>query len=326
MSRPDHPVETGDRGDRITFSDQLLMAAMAQRYYREHKTRIEIAEEFQLSRFKVSRMLEAALSAGLVKITIELPAAVDADLSLRMKARFGLRRALVVSAPDRRPVVVRDALGRAAAALVSELVADDDVLGVTSGRTVDAVASHLERLAGCDIVQLTGMSGSLADNPVEVLRRVAMVSGGRAYTIFAPLTVATAEAADALKTDPRIADALARFSSVTVAVTAIGSWQPPESRYFDALSPGDQRSLVRQGVFADIGGALLDQDGAVVSDFDDRVLGVSAEQLGAIDEVVMVGGGVRKVGAVLAALRSGIVTSLVTDDSVAVPLLAGANG
>ncbi len=307
---------------RSSVDDQLLMAAVAQRFYFDHRTRVEIADELSISRFKVTRLLESAIETGIVRIQLVVPNTVDANLSLSLKEKFGLGRALVTGVHDRRPQAIRDSLGRATAALLSDIITGTDVLGVTSGRTIDAVARHLTHLAGCEIVQLTGMSGDLDDNPVEVLRRVAVLSGGRARSIYAPLTVATAEAAIALKTDPHIAAAFERFSCVTVAVAAVGSWQPPESRYYNALGGADRDRLVARGVVADVGGVLLDSSGAPVHDFDDRVLGISADQLRGVDEVIMVGGGERKITAILAALRSGLITSLITDDTVATQLLA----
>lgn len=299
------------------------MAAVAKRYYFDNRTRVQLADEFAVSRFKVSRLLEAAVASGIVSISIRLPESVDADLSLRLREKFGLDRALVAAVQDTSPQGVREALGRTAAALLSDIVTDQDVLGVTSGRTIDAVARHLTRLAGCEIVQLTGMSGDLGDNPVEVLRRVAVLSGGRARSIYAPLTVATSEAAAALKTDPRIAEAFDRFASVTIAVASVGSWDPPESRFYDGLSRDDRQQLLAADVLADVGGALLDRAGRPVHAFDDRTLGVSAEQLAAVGQVVVVGGGTRKTGAIRAALHSGLVSCLITDDAVALALLAG---
>lgn len=305
-----------------SFDDQLQMAAVAQRYYFDNQTRIEIARELGLSRFKVSRLLEAAVSSGVVRIEIALPHAVDADLSLRLREKFGLSRALVTTPRDTSTQSIRDALGRAAATLLTDLISGADVLGVTSGRTIDAVARHLTRLAGCEIIQLTGMSGNLDDNPVEVLRRVAVLSGGQARSIYAPLTVATAEAARALKTDSAIAEAFNRFGSVTVALAAIGSFDPPESRFFDALNDTDRARMLERGVIADLAGALLDRDGHPVHDLDDRVIGAGDADLRRIPQVIVVGGGVRKSAAILAALRSGLVSTLVTDDSAARTLLA----
>jgi DNA-binding transcriptional regulator LsrR (DeoR family) len=297
------------------------MAAVAKRHYFDNRSRIELAEEFSISRFKVARLLEAAVRSGIVRISIALPESVDADLSLRLREKFGLDRALVATVQDGSERAVRETLGRAAATLLSDLVTDDDVLGVASGRTIDATARHLTRLAGCDIIQLTGMSGDLDDNPVEVLRKVAGLSGGRVRSIYAPLTVATAEAAAALKTHPQISDAFERFRTVTLAVVAVGSWDPPESRYYSTLRKPERERLLAAGVVADVGGVLLDRAGRPVHDFDDRVLGIGAEQLAGISQVLAVGGGDRKTGAMRAALRSGLVSSVVTDDSVALALL-----
>lgn len=302
--------------------EQLLMAVVAQRYYFDHRTKVDIARELGMSRFKVSRLLEHAVATGLVQIQIAPPDSLNAQLSLRLKDRFGLDRALVAATRDTRPQAVRDALGKAAATLLSDIVTPADVLGVSSGRTIDALARHLTRLAGCEIVQLTGMSGSLDDNPVEVLRRVAVLSGGRARSIYAPLTVATGEAAAALKTDPSIAEALGRFRSVTIAVIAIGCWQPPESRFHDAISPADRDRLLALDVMADVAGVLFDSAGRAVTAFDDRVLGVGLTELQMIRERIVVGGGERKTGAILAALRAGVVTTLITDEGVARALLA----
>jgi DNA-binding transcriptional regulator LsrR (DeoR family) len=320
---PPQPTATDQpaAGLRAPLDDQLLAAAIAQRYYFDNMTRIQIAKEFGISRFKVSRLLESALSSGLVRIEIVLPASVDADLSLRLKERFGLGRAVVTTPTDTSPQAVRDALGRAAATLLSDIVTADDVLGVTSGRTIDATARHLTQLAGCEIIQLTGMSGNLDDNPVEVLRRVAVLSGGQARSIYAPLTVATAEAARALKTDRRIAEAFGRFASVTIALAAIGSFDPPESRLLDALSDADAARLAELDVIADVAGALLDTAGRPVHELDDRIIGAGFAELRRIPQVIVVGGGVRKARAILAALRSGLVTTLVTDDTVARSLL-----
>lgn len=306
----------------FSIDEQLLMADVARRHFWGGRTRIQIADELGLSRFKVGRLLEAAISSGLVKIEINLPEAVDSDLSLRLKERYGLSRALVAAPQNENPDTIRSALGRAAATLLSDLVTENDVLGVTSGRSIDATVRHLTRLAGCEIIQLTGMSGNLNDNPVEVLRRVAEVSGGQAHSIYAPLTVTTAGAAEALRSDPRVASAFGRFSAVTIAVVAVGCWRPPDSRYYDGISEADRKKLVKRGVVADIGGALLDAKGRAVHDFDDRALGIGVEDLAAIDQVIIVAGGERKTAAIRSVLQAGVAGTLITDSTVARRLLA----
>lgn len=306
----------------VAIDEQLLMAEVARRYFWEGRTRVQIATEFGLSRFKVARLIEAALRTGIVRIEIAMPQAVDAELSVKLRERYGLDRALVTTTAGTSPEVIRDALGAAAARLLGDLVGEGDVLGVTSGRTIDATVRHLTSLAGCEIVQLTGMSGNLDENSVEVLRRVAAVSGGAAHSMYAPLTVSTPEAAAALRADPRVRQAYARFGDVTIALVAVGCWSPADSRFHDEVSDAHRSELLARGVIADVGGALIDAAGRPVTDFDDRVLGLTVDQLAAIDQVIVVGGGERKAPAILATLRAGIVNTLITDGGVARYLLA----
>ena len=77
----------------------VLTASVARRYYVDGKSKIEIADEFGLSRFKVARLLDDARSSGLVQIGISYPGAVDLDLSGRLRDSFELRHAIVIGAP-----------------------------------------------------------------------------------------------------------------------------------------------------------------------------------------------------------------------------------
>lgn len=312
-----------DGGEAALPLDELMqMAAIARRYYVDGETRLRIADDLGLSRFKVARILETALRIGVVTISIAVPASVDAVASLRLRDRYGLRQAIVVSPPDQRPEGVRDALGRAAALLMTEVLTARDVLGVSSGRTVDAVARHLRELPRCEVVQLSGMSGSLNENSVDVVRRASAVSGGASHAFYAPLVLGSATAASALRRDPSVVRTFSCFPRVTVALLAVGSWSPPDSRLHDDLPPADRERLVRRGVSADVGGRLVDRAGQPVEDLDERVLAMSLEQVRAVPHVVVVGGGPRKTGAVRSVLRSGLAHTLVTDLSVAQVLLA----
>ena len=101
----------------------VLTASVARRYYVDGRSKVDIAEEFQLSRFKVARLIESARTSGLVRIEIGYAGAIDVDLSSRLQEAFGLRHALVDRLP-RGPCRPRCAseLGRAAADLLTEIV------------------------------------------------------------------------------------------------------------------------------------------------------------------------------------------------------------
>src|SRR3954468_20406707 len=168
----------------------VLSASIARRYYLDGRSKLEIAEEFGLSRFKVARLIEAARSSGLVRIEIGHKGRIDVDLSARVQARFGLAHAVVVDTTEDTDESVRKHLGQVAAELLDELVGPGDVLGVAWSRSVGAMARALPRLAAVPVVQLTGAI-TMPDGDggsIDIVRDVARAAGGPAYVFYAPFT------------------------------------------------------------------------------------------------------------------------------------------
>lgn len=304
----------------------VLTASVARRYYVDGRSKIEIAEEFHLSRFKVARLLDNARSSGLVRIEISYPGAVDLDLSGRLRDAFELRHAIVIDTPDDDPVSLRQHLGKAAAELLSEIVTAEDVLGLAWARSVSAMATALTQLTATPVVQLTGALSRLDgdDSSVDVVREVARISGGPAYFFHAPFIVPDAATARALRKQPEVARASAQFGAVTKAVAGIGRWESGQSTLYDAAREKERRLLRRQGVCAEVSGAFVKADGSpALTPLNDRMIGVSPAQMQAIPEVIGIPYGVRKAPAVRAALRSGLVNGLVTHSTLARALLTG---
>ncbi|HEU4539650.1 MAG TPA: sugar-binding domain-containing protein [Jiangellaceae bacterium] len=313
--------------DRVAGPASLVLtAAVARRYFIDGKSRIEIANEFGMSRFKVARLLTLARSMGLVRIEIGYPGVVDVDLSARLQDAYGLRHAIVVDTPDDDAVSLREHLGRAAAELLGEIVTADDVLGLAWARSVSAMTAQLNRLPAIPVVQLTGALSRPDgdDSSIDLVREVARISGGPAYFFFAPFIVADASTARALRQQPDAAQAFAKIGSVTKAVAGIGAWAPGQSTLYDAAEEKVRRRLAKQGVCAEVSGVFLKDDGTPVQTaLNDRIIAINAEEMRAINEVIGIPYGIAKAPAVLAAMRGGYVTSIVTHSSLARALLAG---
>ncbi|MFC4565079.1 sugar-binding transcriptional regulator [Nocardiopsis mangrovi] len=303
----------------------VLVSAIARRFYVDGRSKVEIGEEFGLSRFKVARALETARESGIVRIDIRLPARLDAELSDRLRDAYGLRRAIVVSASDD-PVHSRQQLGAVAADLLGEIVTDDDVLGLAWGRTLQVMGAELTRLARCTTVQLNGVLSARSDTAgsVETVRRAARLSGGPAYPVYAPLILPDAATARTLRADPGIAAAFAHFDRLTTAVVAIGGWDDRSSTVFESLDPEVRERCAELGVRAEISAQFFDADGARVrTELDERVLSVSADQLRKVPEVIAVAGGAHKAEAIGVALKTGLISTLVTDAAAAQALAPG---
>jgi len=305
--------------------DALVQAAaVARRYYLDGLSKVQIAEEFGLSRFKVARILDDARAEGLVQIEIVLPAHLDTGLSDELRAAYGLEHAIVLTTAEEAEASLRAHLGAAAARLLTEIVTEGDVLGIGFGRTIGAVVGALSALPRCSVVQLTGVltSDVEADGSVELVRKLAGIAGGPMFPIYAPFMVADAATTLALRRQPQVATTLARYHEVSIAVVAVGSWEPPNSTLRDALESADRDRMAELGVQAEVCGVLLDKSGQRVrTDVGDRLLSVTGDELLRVPEVIAVTAGITKAIATRAVVLGGYATSLVTDFAVARYLL-----
>jgi DNA-binding transcriptional regulator LsrR (DeoR family) len=304
----------------------VLSASVARRYYLDGCSKVEIAEEFGLSRFKVARLIEVARASGLVRIEIGHRGLIDVDLSARLRSRFGLEHAVVVDTQDDHDESVRKHVGQVAAELLAEVIGPEDVLGVAWSRSVGAMAKALPQLTTVPVVQLTGAL-SMPDGDetaIDIVRDVARAAGGPAYVFYAPFMLPDAATARALRKQREVALAFDQLPRVTKAVVGVGLWEAGQSTLYDAAREHDRRALRRLGVCAEVSGVFLSADGEPVeTPLTERMIGVDAEQMRAISEVIVIAYGAAKVAAARAVLCSGLVSGLVTHTSLARALLDG---
>ncbi|HJP74782.1 MAG TPA: sugar-binding domain-containing protein [Pseudonocardiaceae bacterium] len=318
-------VESGETQGGWGPAQNMLAASIARRFHLDGRTKVQIAEEFGISRFKVARLLDAALERGLIEVRITLPDPLDLDISGELRRAYGLNRALVLQRQPERagadPVLgLRRRLGVMAAELLTETITADDVLGLAWGRTVNAMVESLQKLAPCSIVQLCGVYSrmDLHDSSVETVSRAARLAGGSGYPIYAPLVLPDRRTAETLRKQPGVADAFEHFDRITTAVVAIGGWQPGLSTVYDVLDPKARDGLGQHGVTAEMAARLFDQNGRALSTgLAHYVLAIETEQLRRVPEVIALAGGPAKATAIDAVLRSGLVTTLVIDADTA---------
>ena len=227
--------------------DELFQrAVVARRYYLEGRTRVEIAQEFGISRFKVARMLDEAVASGMVEITIHNPGSIDVELSTALQRQYGLEHAYAV-ATSKSPLDRAAAVAKAMAELMQAILSEGDVIGVDCGRTLGHVSKYLTSLPHCDAVQLTGMAGALDANGADLVRRISEVTGGRSWPLYAPLVVADARTATSLASDHRIQETVAMHARVTCAIVSVGAWGPDTSQVYDSLPRAEAEALTASG-------------------------------------------------------------------------------
>ncbi|HET8601402.1 MAG TPA: sugar-binding domain-containing protein [Segeticoccus sp.] len=305
-------------------AELVLMASVARRHFLDGHSKVEIAEEFGISRFKVARLLDTALTSGVVRIEIAAHGDIDVDLSDRLRNCFGLTHALVVDTAEEDLSALRRCLGQTAAELASEIVGDGDVLGLAWARSVHAMTSQLTTLPRVPVVQLTGALSrpDMDESSVDLVRDVARITRGPAYVFYAPMIMPDATSARTLRRQREVVKAFDQFPSVTKAFVGIGHWSAGASTLFDAMTEEERAHLAERGVIGDVSGVFVSaKDKPVRGPISKRIVAIDYDAMRAIPEVIAIPYGRQKAPAVRAAIGSGLVNGLVTHGSLARALL-----
>ena len=314
-------VSVGDGESR--FPADLVHAA-AVLYYLEDATQAEIGQRLRTSRATVSRLLAEARRRGVVTITVSEPeSAASEDLAARVAGALSLASVHLAPGPGTATIEVGLGTAVSAALLASSLGADDVVL-LSSGRMLYATAnSHLPALPG---VRVAPTVGGLADpepwyQTNEITRSFAARVGGYPVFLHAPALPGAAVHAS-LIADPSVAQVLRLWNTARCAVVGVGA--PPSARStMPAFVPGVAGSLPH--AVGDICSRYFDASGAPV-DFpgSERMIGITLEQLRAVESTIAVAMGPEKVITMLVAARAGYFDRLVTDAATATLLLRAA--
>lgn len=316
---------TGERATEATTEkavDDGLLADIARRYYLDDLSKVDIARSLGFSRFKVARCLQLARARGIVTISVAAPARRNEPLSDLLAERLGLSECIVVDTTGGSQDV-REQLADAAARALPRLVKDGDLLGLTWSRTVECMVDRLRELPACSVVQLAGSLSPPHGDGLDLVHRAARLSGGVAYAMHAPLVMDDPDVAAGLRRQPAIAEALRMADGLDVSVVSIGAWKAGCSTVWEAVPASVQQAALEAGAVGEVTGRLLDAEGrAVDSALDHLVIAASLEQLRRPAERVALVGGPDRAAPTVAAVRAGLVTTLVTTAQVAQAVLA----
>ncbi|MBI3763438.1 MAG: sugar-binding transcriptional regulator [Chloroflexi bacterium] len=305
-----------------------LLTKIGKLYYEHHLTQQEIADDLCISRAKVSRLLHEARDENIVNITVTSPPGVHADLERHLETRFGLREAVVVeedhwSSQD----AVTRAIGIAAAQYLRRTLQDEDVIDISWGRTLSSMVDALTPRAAPEshIVQLIGGLGppEAEVHATDLARRMASAIGCKLTLLPAPGIVDSQKAKQIMLSDQHVKRAFEMMPQLDVAYVGIGA-PTPDSVVMQngVVSCGQREALAALGAVGDIALRFFDAGGQpIVSEFNERVLGIALEQLKRVKRVVGLSGGPEKRHVVRAALKGGLISVLITDYRTACSVL-----
>lgn len=317
------------KGLTLTKDEIALMVAVAELYHVHHKTQQEIARTLGTSRSKVSRLLSKAEKAGIVEVTVRNPYSKAESLSQDLARVFGLERAIVLPMLADNEEVIAAVLGRAAAQYILCRMPRSTVVGVGRGRSVNATVEQLARNVQLSpvVVPLSGGMGQqdMAFPASENARRFAEYLGGSCAFIYAPALVRNKRLKESILAEEQSREAVELWDRLDWVLTGIGTVPPfrggPDRTFRKALDNFVRE--VNEVPVADLCSWFILRDGRIpVTSRASCLISATPEQVKRASVRLAVAGGLRKAEAILGALRTGLITVLVTEERTAEAVLS----
>ena len=241
-------------------------------------------------------------------------------LPIALSERFGLKRAILASNLADVPRVGADYVG-------SQLTSRMQI-GMSFGRMLAAVLQQLPAGLVSDL-EISPLHGGFVHTGIgteiaELMRHMASLYPGSQVTyVQAPLIVDSAAIKQAMLRDRSIKTALETARASELALVGIGGIDKPSPLIHEEhINESDIKKLLAAGAVGDIGTRFFTAQGDPVGVINDRLVAVDWQDLARIPRVIAIAAGPAKVNAILGALRSGVVNTLVTDQNTARSVLA----
>jgi deoxyribonucleoside regulator len=328
-----HRIKRGRKKNLLTngttavLGEQEAIAKATWLYYHRKFTQQEVARELGLSRPSVMRLLRQATEQGLVTVLLRVDVLQRLEASAQIRQQFGLKDVFLVPTAnaDAESDILR-AVGKAAAMYLRAYLKPNQIFATAWGKTILEVGRALDDhpVSGLVVVQsVGGLNTGGFFNPSQVTSLFAEKLHARAYHLYVPALVANREAREILLADPGVRAALDVARQASLFMVGIGVIGPNatviQSGFFDRAM---MERLRARGAVGDISGHYFGMKGHhVTGDVDERLMGLSWEDLGRLNTVIAVACGPDKTEAILGALRTGLLDYLIIDDQTALRLL-----
>jgi DNA-binding transcriptional regulator LsrR (DeoR family) len=319
-----------DTEDNVDENARILQK-VSRLYYESNLTQQEIANNLRLSRPKVSRLLQQAREQQIVQIKIISLPENYGELENKLEQKYGLKEVVIVHVDDVSPTSIVNKLGVAAAGYLNRVIQDGDWLGFTWGGSLSVLADSLspDDKENVRVIQMVGGLGepNAETHALDIAKRVAIAMKANLTLLPAPGIVSSLEVRQILLADKSVKQAIEMAPKVNIVFVGIGAPEP-ESLIIQAniMSWDEMKQLVDQGAVGDIGLHYFDINGnPVLSEVENRVIGVGLEAFREIPHAVGVAGGSKKLNAILGAIRGKYINTLITDQTTAQQLLDYSN-
>lgn len=310
-------------------NDPVLYAAWL--YYQDGLSQSEVANIMGVSRVTVVKYLHLAREKGFVNINLDSSVFSTIDYAIRIKAKFDLNNVLILPDEEKNKSqhtlnMNRERLAKAGAMYLSQIINDDDILGVAWGRTIYKLGNYLppKSLKNITVLQMIGAVAPQPDfKTTEAAALIANKLSGCNINLHVPAVVSSARLAMELQAEPIIRRNFSALNQCNKALFVVGNTCDDNPLVTTGVLTSSEMAQYRDlGAVGVICGRFYDAQGnPLVSDIDLRIMGISLAQLRQITQRLFIAGGVENIQATIGAIKGGYATDIVIDEVTALALL-----
>jgi DNA-binding transcriptional regulator LsrR (DeoR family) len=315
VSASDRPISPFD-------DDASLASRAAWLHYAGGLTQGEIASRLNIPAIKAHRLIARAGREGLIRIFVDGAVADCVKFEEALKDRFQLD--MVQVAPDLgEPGLPLKALAFSGASYLHAVLQRDagQIVGIGHGRTLAAVVRHLPAMPTSEVKfvsLLGGLTRKFSASPFDVIHLIAERTDSEAYLMPVPLYANSAADRAVLLAQLGVSAVFDLARQADLMLVGIGEARPSGSLVQTGMiRPDEVAELERAGVAGEMLGHFFDAEGKIVeTELSGRSISLSPRDLRG-RYIVAIAGGPSKVAGIRAALASGLLKGLITDELTA---------
>ncbi|MCM3053654.1 MULTISPECIES: sugar-binding transcriptional regulator [Bacillaceae] len=245
------------------------------------------------------------------------------ELEKQLAAALNLQSCNVVSGNADESDWVKSELGRACVSRLKEVINEGQVISVTGGSTMNAVAeAFTEKLNKENLLFVPargGIGADIKDQANTICQKMANKAGGNYTVLYSPDQV-TKEFYETFIQESSIREVLMKIKSADIVIHGIGDAMTMARRRM--TSEEDMQKLVQEKAVAEAFGYYFDENGRIVHKV--QTVGLQLEDLKNIPHIFAVAGGASKAKAIKAYMKIAPKnTVLITDEAVTNEILKG---
>ena len=300
-------------------STQLKAAVKVSRlYYIDKISQTAIAQKLKLSRPTVSRLLQLAQDQQIVQIKINNPFEEVSDLPNELASKYGLQKVLIADQIGDSYSSILDQIGQISAQYLEQIVRDNDIIGLTWGTTMAAIARYLKPSPRKNVqtVYLKGTVSNSTHNNYSSIITQQFNAAFHTQTEILPVPVIfdNQKTRDLVLQDQFIKRIIQKGKDAQIALFTVGTTRPDAMLFQLGYFNKQQTAYLEQHAVGDILSQFINQNGQLASpQIAKRTVSLALDDLKHKRQSILVAGGMEKVPAIHAALLGHYANVLVTD-------------